>query len=80
MALAEAIHPSGTLLGALFTLLLYGVAPLSLVLYLVGTPVRRKARRAAEAAADAALPSTEEGSQTLAKSSPETTSARQSEA
>jgi Tfp pilus assembly protein PilV len=50
MALAEATHPQGTLLGALVTLLLYGVGPLSLVLYLMGTPLRRKARQAREAA------------------------------
>jgi hypothetical protein len=51
MAVAEAIHPQGSLLGAGITLVLYGVAPLALVLYLVGTPARRRARRRAEAAA-----------------------------
>lgn len=50
MAVAEAAHPLGSLLGAAITFVLYGVAPLALVLYLVGTPARRKARRAAEAA------------------------------
>lgn len=50
MAAAEAMAPSGTLLGAFFTLLLYGLLPLALVLYLMGTPQRRRARRAAEAA------------------------------
>jgi hypothetical protein len=48
MALAEATHPQGTVLGAVFTLLLYGVGPLALVLYLMGTPLRRKARQASE--------------------------------
>lgn len=48
MALAEATSKNGTVLGALFTLILYGVLPLSIVLYLMGTPMRRKARRAAE--------------------------------
>lgn len=49
MALAEAVHPQGSVLGAIFTFLLYGVGPLSLVLYLVGTPMRRRsaARQAA---------------------------------
>jgi mannose/fructose/N-acetylgalactosamine-specific phosphotransferase system component IID len=56
MALAEALAPQGTLLGAVFTLLLYGVAPLSLLLYILGTPYRKRARRAAEAAASAAAP------------------------
>ncbi|WP_395702431.1 hypothetical protein [Aquabacterium sp.] len=53
MTLAEATSPQGTVLGAFFTLLLYGVLPLSIVLYLMGTPMRRRARRAKEAAADA---------------------------
>ena len=50
MALAEATSTQGTVLGAFFTLLLYGVLPLGLVLYLMGTPMRRRARHAAEAA------------------------------
>lgn len=53
MAVAEAMSPQGTVLGALFTLLLYGALPLSVVLYLLGTPSRRRAARAAEAAAQA---------------------------
>lgn len=44
MAVAEAGAPGGTLLGALLTALLYGVAPLTLVLYLLATPARRRAR------------------------------------
>lgn len=50
MALTEATSTQGTVLGAFFTLLLYGLLPLGLVLYLMGTPMRRRARRAAEAA------------------------------
>ena len=50
MALAEAMSPQGTIVGALITLALYGVLPLGLVLYILGTPQRRRARRAAEAA------------------------------
>jgi membrane protein implicated in regulation of membrane protease activity len=50
MAAAEAASPSGSLLGALVTLVFYGVLPLALVLYLLGTPARRRALRAAEAA------------------------------
>ena len=50
MAVAEATSSQGTVLGAVFTFLLYGVLPLSIVLYLMGTPGRRKARKAAEAA------------------------------
>lgn len=48
MAAAEASSPNGTLLGALVTLVLYGVLPLSIVLYVMGSPARRRARRAAE--------------------------------
>lgn len=51
MAAAEAGSPQGSLLGALFTLLLYGALPLSIVLYVMGTPMRRRARRRREASA-----------------------------
>jgi hypothetical protein len=50
MAVAEALHPNGTVLGAVMTFLLYGVGPVALVLYLLATPMRRKARAAAQAA------------------------------
>ena len=50
MTLVEATGPNGSLLGAFFTLLLYGVLPLAVVLYLVATPARRAARRARLAA------------------------------
>jgi hypothetical protein len=53
MALAEALSPQGTVLGAFFTLLLYGVGPLAIVLYILATPARRKARARAEASAAA---------------------------
>lgn len=56
MALAEATHANGTVLGAVFTFLLYGLGPVSLVLYLMGTPARWRARKAAEAAALARVP------------------------
>jgi len=49
MAAAEATSSTGTVLGAFFTLLLYGVMPLGIVLYILGTPGRKAARRAAEA-------------------------------
>ncbi|GAB4399105.1 MAG: hypothetical protein OHK0048_11920 [Rhodoferax sp.] len=53
MALAEASGPSGTLLGASLTFLLYGVLPLSIVLYIMGTPARRRARQRAQEQAQA---------------------------
>ena len=49
MALAEALAPQGTVLGAIITFMLYGVLPLSIVLYVMGSPMRRRARRKAEA-------------------------------
>ena len=51
VAVVEATSSGGTLLGAAFTLLLYGVLPLAIVGYLFFSPARRRARRAAEASA-----------------------------
>ena len=50
MVLAEALGPSGSVLGALVTLLLYGVLPMGIVLYIGGTRARARARRAREVA------------------------------
>lgn len=49
MSVAEALSSQGTVLGAVFTFLLYGLLPLGIVLYILGTPGRRRLRRAAEA-------------------------------
>ncbi len=54
MTLAEATSTQGTVLGALFTFFLYGALPLGIVLYVMGTPARGRAHRAAAAAAAAA--------------------------
>jgi len=51
MSVAEAMSPRGGLLGALFTFVLYGVLPLAIVMYILATPARRRARHAASAAA-----------------------------
>jgi hypothetical protein len=50
MAVAEANHPNGTLLGAVFTFLLYGVGPAALIVYLLGRKSRRIARERREQA------------------------------
>ena len=50
VAVAEAASSNGTLLGAALTFLMWGLLPLSIVVYLMGSPARRRARRAAEAA------------------------------
>jgi hypothetical protein len=57
MAVAEANHPNGTLLGAAFTFVLYGVGPVALLIYLMGRPGRRAARDRREAAEAAAAAS-----------------------
>jgi len=54
MAVAEATSLNGSVLGAVFTFLLYGVMPLAIVLYVMATPQRRRMQRAREAAAAAA--------------------------
>jgi hypothetical protein len=46
MVLAEALGPGGTALGAIVTLLLYGVLPMDIVLYIGGYRARARARRA----------------------------------
>lgn len=42
MAVAEATSSTGTLLGALITFAMYGLGPIALVLYVMGTPARRR--------------------------------------
>jgi hypothetical protein len=49
VAVAEATSSQGTVLGAMATLVLYGVLPLGIMAYLFFSPARRRARRAAEA-------------------------------
>ncbi len=56
MAVAEASNTNGSVLGGVFTFLLYGLAPTALVMYLLGTPARKRAikeREAAQAAQEA---------------------------
>ena len=49
MSVAEATNSNGTVLGAVFTFLLYGVMPVALIMYFMGTPARKRAIRAREA-------------------------------
>lgn len=53
MALAEAMSPQGTVLGAAFTFVLYGLLPLGIVMYILGTPARKRARALRDAEASA---------------------------
>lgn len=48
MAIAEATAINGTVLGAIFTFVLYGVLPTVILMYIMGTPMRRRARKALE--------------------------------
>ena len=50
MAVAEATSSNGSVIGALFTFVLYGALPVSLVVYLMATPARKRAIKAREAA------------------------------
>ena len=54
MAVAEATNTTGTVLGAIFTFLLYGLGPVALVVYLMGAPGRRRAIKEREAQAQEA--------------------------
>lgn len=55
MAVAEATSPVGSLLGALFTFLLYGLLPMGVVGYIMGSPARRRAIKAKQEAERAQL-------------------------
>ncbi len=50
MAVAEATNSNGTVIGAIVTFVLYGVMPVSIVMYLMATPSRNRARKARERA------------------------------
>ena len=48
MSVAEATNSNGTVLGAVFTFVLYGLLPVGLVMYIMGTPGRKRMLRARE--------------------------------
>ena len=50
MAIAEAFSPVGSVLGAVFTFMLYGMLPMAVIGYILNSPARRRARRAREEA------------------------------
>jgi membrane protein implicated in regulation of membrane protease activity len=54
MAVAEATSTTGTVLGAIITFALYGLLPMSILVYILGTPSRKRAIKAREAAEQAA--------------------------
>ena len=54
MSVAEATNSNGTVLGAIFTFLFYGMLPVGLVVYIMGTPGRKRLLRQRAAAEQAA--------------------------
>lgn len=48
MSVAEATNTNGSVLGAIVTFILYGVLPVALMMYFMGTPARKRAIRARE--------------------------------
>lgn len=44
MSVAEATNTNGSVLGGILTFILYGILPTSIMVYLMGTPHRKKAR------------------------------------
>ena len=58
-SVAEAVSSTGTVLGAIVTFLLYGLLPLGIVVYIMGTPGRKRMLKAREMAerTEAARPS-----------------------
>ncbi len=65
MAVAEATNTTGTVLGAIITFLLYGLGPVALVVYLMGSPARKRSIKAREAAEAAQAAQSSEAAQTL---------------
>ena len=57
MAVAEATNTTGTVLGAFFTFVLYGLLPVALLMYILGTPGRKRALRARREAEERAAAS-----------------------
>lgn len=57
MAVAEATNTTGTVLGGIITFLLYGLLPVSIVVYVMGSPARKRAIKARERAELAAAQS-----------------------
>jgi hypothetical protein len=50
VAVVEATSPQGTVMGAVFTLLFYGVLPASIGLYIMGSAARRRAQQSSQEA------------------------------
>ncbi len=69
MAVAEATGPNGTVLGAVITFALYGMLPMGILVYILGTPSRKRAIKAREAAEQAAYDAEQAAAATTATAS-----------
>ena len=70
MAVAEATSPQGTVLGAIITFALYGLLPMGILVYILGTPSRKRKIKAREAAEQAAYDA-EQAAALMADAGPE---------
>ena len=50
MSVAEATNTNGTVLGGIVTFILYGILPTAIIIYIMRTPHRKRARLALEKA------------------------------
>lgn len=67
MTVAEAISPQGTILGAAITFVFYGLLPVGIIVYIMGSGARKRKRLAAEAAAEQASGAAPDGSGVAAR-------------
>ena len=68
MSVAEAANTNGTVLGGIVTFILYGILPTSIIIYIMGSPRRKRARLALEHEASE-LARSQNGHETLAEKS-----------
>ena len=64
MAVVEATSTTGTLLGAMVTFMLYGLLPVAILMYLLGSPMRRKKAKEREMQAWQAARDTQDNANT----------------
>lgn len=75
MSVAEATNTTGTVMGGIFTFVLYGVLPVALMMYFMGTPGRKRAIRAREQAErEAAIAAHQAAAQAAASIQPDASS------
>lgn len=68
MSVAEATNTTGSVLGALVTFVLYGLLPVGLIVYLMGTPARGRANKQREQREQYEIQEAAENAQRLAAS------------